>query len=163
MYLLDTNVISEYRKRGNANWGVRDFFMKADPEALFLPVQVLGEIRAGIAKLRRRVGDAKAQEKAEIYERWLEDDLLENYSSRLIDFELNSSVIWGQLLSGEKKDPHTIDKQIAAMALTRDMTVVSRDTGNSFTAVPNLKLLNPFQEGPAPPGWPDRSYFTLNS
>lgn len=52
------------------------------------------------------------------------------------------------LLSGQKKDPHAIDKQIAAMALIRDMTVVTRDQ-EAFTGIPQLRVRNPFIEAEA--------------
>lgn len=145
MYLLDTNVVSEVRKGARANAGVRRFFAAVDPDALFLPVQVIGEIRAGIAKLRRRRAGDDLQ-RAAAYEAWLHQELLTGYGERVIDFDADCALLWGELLSGEKKDPHTIDKQIAAMALLRDMTVVSRDRGDSFRAIPGLKLLNPFDE-----------------
>lgn len=145
MYLLDTNVVSEVRKGARANAGVRRFFAAADPEALFLPVQVVGEIRAGIAKLRRRRAGDDLQ-RAAAYEAWLHQELLAGYGERVIDFDTDCALVWGELLSGEKKDPHTIDKQIAAMALLRDMTVVSRDGGGSFRTIPGLRLLDPFDE-----------------
>lgn len=147
MYLLDTNIISEYRKGSNANWGVRQFFHAVDADLLFLPVQVLGEIRAGIAKLYR-IGAPDELKKAKIYENWLDGDLLESYGNRIIEFDEQSAQLWGMLLSDQKKDPHTIDKQIAAMALTRDMTVVTRDKGEAFLKIPKLKMLNPFSDAP---------------
>lgn len=143
MYLLDTNIISEYRKRNNANSGVRRFFHAVDVDSLFLPVQVIGEIRAGIAKLYRN-GAPDELEKAKIYEKWLDDDLLKSYGNRIVEFDKESAQLWGMLLAGQKKDPHTIDKQIAAMALTRDMTVVTRDKGEAFVKIPSLKTFNPF-------------------
>lgn len=148
MYLLDTSVLSELRKRGNANPGVRRFFDTVDPDALFLPAQVIGEIQAGIAKLRRR-GSADELQRAAAYEAWLTNDLLPGYAGRIIDFDADCAMVWGALLSGEKQDPHTIDKQIAAMALIRDMTVVTRDQGASFRTIAGLKLLNPFAKPPA--------------
>lgn len=54
VYLIDTNVISEYRKGDRCNRGVAKFFEKADDTELFLPVQVIGEIRAGVAKAYRQ-------------------------------------------------------------------------------------------------------------
>lgn len=145
-YLLDTNVISEYRKGDRANWGVRYFFATTDTDRLFLPVQVIGEIRAGITKLLRN----EQFEPARIYTRWL-DGLVDQYGDRIIDFDRDAAQTWGLLLSGQKKDPHTIDKQIAAIALIRDMTVVTRDTGEAFSQVPNLKVFNPFQDPPDDP------------
>jgi predicted nucleic acid-binding protein len=142
-YLIDTNVISEFRKGERANWGVRQFFAMADTDRLFLPVQVIGEIRAGIAKATRsgKLDHAKA------YDTWL-DTLLADYGDRVIDFERDCAQLWGALLSDQKKDPHTIDKQIAAIALIYDMTVVTRDQGEAFTHIPNLKVLNPFSDPP---------------
>jgi predicted nucleic acid-binding protein len=141
-YLLDTNVISEVRKGDRCNWGVRDFFDQSDDTELFLPVQVIGEIRAGISKAARQ----KDNRKAEVYERWLET-LLQEYGNRIIEFDSDCAQVWGSLLSGEKKDPHTVDKQIAAIAMVWDMTLVTRDSGGGFKIIAgrNLKVLNPFK------------------
>lgn len=141
-YLLDTNVISEVRKGDRCNSGVRAFCEQTDDSELFLPVQVIGEIRAGIAKLSRQ----KDARKAKVYELWLEN-LIDQYSDRIIEFDADCAQVWGTLLSGEKKDPHTIDKQIAAIALIRNMTVVTRDAGGGFATIvhPDLKLVNPFK------------------
>lgn len=54
MYLIDTNVISEHRKGPRAHPGVVKFFEATPNNALYLPAQVIGEIQAGIAKLRRQ-------------------------------------------------------------------------------------------------------------
>lgn len=140
-YLLDTNVILEIRKGDRCNRGILEFFDTTDDSELFLPVQVIGEIRAGIAKAVRN----KDRRKAEVYEQWL-DNLLAEYGDRIIEFDADCAQIWGTLLSGEKKDPHTIDKQIAAIAMMRNMTLVTRDTGGGFTTIADrdLKILNPF-------------------
>ncbi len=140
-YLIDTNVISEFRKGERANRGVRQFFAMIDTDSLFLPVQVIGEIRAGIAKTARN----GKRDQAKVYQRWL-DSLIADYSERIIDFDLECAQIWGALLSHQNKDPHTIDKQIAAIALISDMTVVTRDHGEAFTRISNLKVLNPFSD-----------------
>lgn len=142
-YLIDTNVISESRKGEPANWGVRQFFAMADTDSLFLPVQVLGEIRAGIAKAAK----AGKLDQARMYDDWLEL-LLADYDDRVIDFDRDCAQMWGALLSHQNKDPHTVDKQIAAMALISDMTVVTHDQGGGFAGIPNLKLLNPFGDQP---------------
>jgi predicted nucleic acid-binding protein len=142
MYLLDTNVINEYRKGANANVGVQRFFDETPSKLLFLPVQVTGEIQAGIAKLRRQGAD-EAKRRAEIYEDWLEQLLL-GYRNQLVEFDMQSARLWGLLLSADEKDAHTIDKQIAAMAIIRDMTLVSRDMGGGYRQIYGLKFLNPF-------------------
>ena len=51
MFLADTNVISELRKGAKADPGVVSLFLGAGQE-IFLPVQVLGELRQGIENLK---------------------------------------------------------------------------------------------------------------
>jgi predicted nucleic acid-binding protein len=136
VYLIDTNVISEYRKGSRADAGVRDFFEQHDSAAMFLPVQVIGEIQAGIARLRRR-RDAESAKRATLYEGWL-DGLLGEFAERVLDFDKEAARVWGALLSNENKDPHTIDKQIAAVALVNSLVLVRRDHGGG------LRLIDPF-------------------
>jgi toxin FitB len=137
MYLIDTNVISEYRRKEKAHPGVRHFFATTDESALFFPVQVIGEIRAGVEQIRRR-GDDRSADRLEI---WLELILL-HHAERIIEFDLESAQVWGKMLN--PRDPNTIDKQIVAIALIRDMTVVTRDDGEAFTKY-GAKVLNPFR------------------
>lgn len=142
MYLIDTNVLSEYRKGSRANEGVVQFFEQAKNSAIYLPPQVIGEIRAGIAKLRRRGGDT-AMHRAGIFELWLHS-VISGFSDHILKFETDAAIVWGELLLHEKKDPHAIDKQIAAIALVYNLTVVTRDKGDAFAKIPNLRVLNPF-------------------
>jgi hypothetical protein len=56
MYLIDTNVISEARKRAKANRGVRAFFQRVSRERspVFISVITVGELRRGIELIRHR-------------------------------------------------------------------------------------------------------------
>ncbi|GAB2879988.1 type II toxin-antitoxin system VapC family toxin [Pseudoduganella ginsengisoli] len=146
MYLIDTNVISEFRKGRRANAGVVAFFGAVDSKTLFLPAQVVGEIQAGIAKLRRQ-GSGQALRQADAYELWL-DSLISEFGDRVLEFDIEAARTWGMFLSNEKKDPHTIDKQIAAIALIHGLTVVTRDGGEAFKHMPNVKSFNPFTDAP---------------
>ena len=58
MYLVDTNVISEYRKGRRANRGVVAFFEDAEAEdqPIYLSVVTMGELRRGV-ELKRFRGD----------------------------------------------------------------------------------------------------------
>ena len=60
MYLVDTNVISEVRKKSKANPGVRAFFKQAiaDEARLFISVVTVGELRRGVEAIRHR-GDVR--------------------------------------------------------------------------------------------------------
>lgn len=146
MFLIDTNVLSEYSKGKRANAGVIKFFAATESNSLFLPVQVIGEIQAGIAKLRRAVGE-QALQRAEKYELWL-DSVLTGFGDHILQFDVEAARVWGTLLSSDTKDPHTIDKQIAAIALIHDLVVVTRGKGDAFSRTPNLKILNPFNPIP---------------
>jgi predicted nucleic acid-binding protein len=142
MYLLDTNVISECRKGARANPGVLQFFADVQSTVLFLPVQVTGEIQAGIATLRH-AGTAQARQRARAYEDWLEG-LLAEYGDHVLTFDREAARMWGNLLSHDKRDPHTVDKQIAAIALINNLTVVTRDKGEAFSRIPAVQVLDPF-------------------
>ncbi|MBB3119304.1 type II toxin-antitoxin system VapC family toxin [Pseudoduganella violacea] len=154
MYLLDTNVISEFRKGERSHPGVQRFFARVQDNLIFLPAQVIGEIQAGIARLRRSGSEAD-KSRADAYTDWL-DGLVAQHANRIIGFDSDAARIWGALLSNEKKDPHTIDKQIAALALMHDLTVVTRDKGEAFTRIPGLKVYNPFNDDD--PNGNDNSY-----
>lgn len=135
MYLLDTNVISELRKGSRANAGVQQFFAHLAPEDIYLSVQTIGEIRRGLENVRGR-GDV---EQAKRLEAWL-DTLVAEYSDRILDFDIECAQVWGRLMSPSPQ--HVIDKQIAAMGLIYDLTVVTRNTADFQQT--GAKLLNPF-------------------
>jgi len=136
MYLIDTNVISEARKRVKANRGVVRFFAaQVDGDALYVSVITVGEIRRGIELIRHR-GDAR---QARQLESWLEL-ILKEFEDHILDFAQDEAQLWGRL-----RVPHpenAIDKQIAATALTHDLTLVTRNTDH-FEGL-GVRILNPF-------------------
>src|SRR3989338_2742159 len=83
MYLVDTDVVSEVRKRGKANTGVMRFFANAHAkgDALYLSVVTVGEIRRGIEPIRHR-GDAR---QADRLEAWLAT-VLNDFADHILDF-----------------------------------------------------------------------------
>lgn len=136
MFLVDTNVISERRKGAKANVGVREFWKNVDPESVYLSVQTIGEIRAGIEKISKR-GDA---EQAKVLERWL-STIVQEYADRILVFDDDCAQVWGKLMASQNQ--HPIDKQIASMALIHGLDVVTRNS-NDF-AVTGVKVINPFR------------------
>lgn len=138
MYLIDTNVISEARKRSKANKGVRAFFNQAiaDETPMFISVVTVGELRRGVDLIRHR-GDTR---QANQLERWLETLLVE-YRDSILDINQDIAQLWGRL-----RVPHpenALDKQIAATALIYDLTVVTRNH-KDFSKT-GVRLLNPFE------------------
>jgi predicted nucleic acid-binding protein len=132
-FLLDTNVISEIRKR-RPNPGVIDWFESVDASDLFLSVLVLGEIRQGIARLAVR-----DPEQAFVYEQWLKQ-LGNAYADRIIPVSARVADTWGRLNGPNQLPP--VDSLLAATALVRDWTLVTRNTAN--VAGTGARLLNPF-------------------
>ena len=135
MYLIDTNVVSELRKGARADIGVSAFFAALDPQHIHLAVQTIGELRRGLENVRGRGDHAQADR----LESWL-DDITSDYAERLLGFDLDCAQVWGKLMSPDPQ--HPIDKQIAAIALIHDLTVVTRNTADFAST--GVRLLNPF-------------------
>lgn len=138
MYLLDTNIISELRKKERANAGLRRFVRQlADQEAqTYISVVTFGELRRGVDLIRHR-GDLA---QAGALETWLQN-LLDDYADNILDFGKEEAQIWGRL-----RVPHpenALDKQIAATALSYGFTLVTRNVRDFVQT--GVSLLNPFE------------------
>jgi predicted nucleic acid-binding protein len=132
VYLLDTNVVAELRKK-KPHSGVVAWVRAAPEETLHVSAVTLGEIQAGIELTRRQDGD-----KAREIERWL-DDLAQTYNVLPVDAAIFRR--WAQLMH-RRADHHLEDALIAATALVRGLTVVTRNVDDFGPfAVP---LINPF-------------------
>lgn len=139
MYLIDTDVISELRKKKKANTGIVTFLRNAtsNDTPLYLTAVSIGELRRGVELIRYR-GDVK---QAQLLERWL-GNLLTEYSDNILPFDADTAQIWGRLRVPHPENP--LDKQIAATALIYDLTLVTRNVRHF--AETGVKLLNPFSD-----------------
>jgi predicted nucleic acid-binding protein len=131
-YLLDTNVVSELRKR-KPHGAVLAWVQNIPEESLYVSAVTLGEIQAGI-EITREQDEAKATE----IELWL-DDVAETYNVLNVDAPIFRR--WAQLMHG-RADHHLEDALIAATALVRDLTVATRNT-DDFKPF-GVHLINPF-------------------
>jgi toxin FitB len=132
-YLLDTNVISEIRKR-SPDPQVRAWYDSLAAEATFISTLTIGEIRQGIERLRR-----KDREQADLLERWLEG-LLVSYADHIIGVDAAVAEEWGRM---NVPDPlPVIDGLLAATAKARGLTLVTRNTAD--LARSGAALLNPW-------------------
>ena len=138
MYLVDTDVISEVRRRENANSGVIAFFRETakNDDALYISVITIGELRRGVEIIRRRGDSAQADK----LEQWL-TLVLHEYAERVLSFDAETAQVWGRLRVPHPENP--LDKQIAATALIHDLTLVTRNVRH-FEGL-GVQLLNPFQ------------------
>lgn len=133
-YLLDTNVISEARKP-DGNPHVRAWLATVRGDELFLSVLVLGEIRHGVERLRRR-----DPTQAGVYEAWLAT-LRRDYADRIVPVSADVAEEWGRL---NVPDPLPVmDGLLAATARVLGLTLVSRNTAD--LARTGVRLLNPFE------------------
>lgn len=140
MYLIDTNVVSEIRKGRKADAGVRQFFtdIATSQTPLFLSVITVGELRRGVALIRRR-GDAL---QARRLERWLRS-ILSDFAGNILDVDVEVAQLWGRLCAPRAEN--ALDKLIAATALIHGLTVVTRN-GRHFNAT-GVPLFDPFSSG----------------
>jgi toxin FitB len=137
VYLVDTDVITELRKKDQADRRVTAFFRDASVRALplYLTAVTIGELRRGVELIRYR-GDAR---QASMLERWL-DGLVADYSESILPFDADTAQVWGRLRVPHAENP--LDKQIAATALLYDLVLVTRNV--KHFASTGVNVLNPF-------------------
>lgn len=95
----------------------------------------MGELRRGIENIRKR-GDHPQARRLDAWLALVSHD----YADRVLGFDDECAQIWGYLMSPDPS--HPIDKQIAAIALSYDLEVVTRNV-RDFSAT-GVKLFNPF-------------------
>lgn len=139
MYLIDTNVLSEYRKGARGDPGVRAFLhhCRENRETQFLSVITLGEIRYGIEKNRRR-GD---QPQADMFEQWLARVAMD-FRHDILNVDEDVAAQWGWLRAQHTEDE--VDALLAATASVHDLTVVTRNVAHFQRAA--VRVLNPFSD-----------------
>jgi toxin FitB len=133
-YLLDTNVLSETRKR-RPSPGVREWIASTPADMLYISVLTLGEIERGIA----RICDRGDQPQAAALQLWLRQ-LEAGFAERIIPVTLRIAAEWGR--QRQERPIPVIDALIAATARVHGWTVVTRNAKDfERTGVP---VLNPF-------------------
>jgi toxin FitB len=133
-YLLDTNILSETRKRQPAS-GVTSWIAATPPERLHVSVLTLGELEQGISRIRGR-GD---NEQAAGLERWLREVEL-GFADRILPITLPVAAAWGRQRHAQPLP--VIDGLIAATAKVNSLTVVTRNA-KDFERT-GVRVLNPF-------------------
>jgi predicted nucleic acid-binding protein len=134
-WLLDTNVLSEIRKGQRCHPRVARWVADLPPESLYTSVLVLGEIRRGVERVRRK--DAK---QAKVLANWLEQVRLA-FAGRILEVTEEIAEEWGKF---DVPDPKpVVDGLMAATAKVRGLTLVTRNTGD--VASTGVALLNPFE------------------
>jgi len=135
-FLIDTNVLSEVQKGDRADPGVRDWYAKARIGDLYLSVLVLGEVRQGIERLRRR-DPAQAER--------LEQRLTlirAGFAERILPISAAIGERWGR--NNVPNALPVVDGLLAATALEHGLILVTRNVRDVERS--GVTLLNPFSD-----------------
>jgi toxin FitB len=134
-YLLDTNVVSETRKK-KADTAVTAFLEAVHSSSLYLSVLTIGELRREVAA-KRRDDPALAKSLAT----WVLG-LEVGFADRILGIDAAIAGLWGDW-SAQRSRP-VIDTLLAATALTHGLTFVTRNT-RDVQDLP-VKMLNPWSQ-----------------
>jgi hypothetical protein len=134
MYLLDTVLLSELRKRRRDN-AVALWFHNQRPSDVFVSVITIMEIERGIEQQRRRDPPFAAS-----LETWLRDTLM-SFEDRVLPITTNIAQRWGRMQIQLKRDDD--DVAIAATALEFGLQVVTHNI-RDFAAT-GVAVVNPFE------------------
>ena len=131
MYVVDTNVLSELRRKSSP--AVR-WYGSVETDQIYLSVITIGEIARGI--VRKQSKDAAAAAALSVWLRILHRD----YADRTISIDEAIAMEWGRVTA--KRSRNTGDSLIAATAIARNMTLVTRNVVD-FADLP-VSILNPW-------------------
>ena len=134
-FLLDTNVLSEFRKRDRANPLAVAWLRARQPDELYISVLTLGELRRGVERLRHRRDTVAAKS----LEEWLATTA-KRFSARIIGIDRSIADRWGRM--GVPDPIPTVDGLIAATAIERNLTVATRNI-KDFSRT-GARYANPF-------------------
>lgn len=133
-YLLDTNIVSELRRKiPNAN--VVEWFQEINHEHLYLSCLTIGELKFGAQKKLK-----SDLTQGQLLIKWT-DALVNAYDEQIIDIDIAVCEEWGNLLTIDGSN--AIDSLLAAQSIIHNMTLVTRNI--KHFQMFNIKLINPFE------------------
>ena len=138
-YLLDTSIISELISK-EPNQKVLEYINSLNEEDVYLSVVTLGEIEFSIAKLPK---NSKKQQKLQ---EWFKNALLPRFQGRVIDINLETMLLWGEITAKLQKKGKTIaimDALIASTAMSKDYTLITRNEKDFENF--DIEIINPFK------------------
>jgi toxin FitB len=133
-FLLDTNVVSELRRKLQNDPKVQSWYHSVSSEDLFTSVIVIGEIRRGTEKIRPI--DPVFASQLELWLRRFQTD----YHDRILSVTEEIAEFWGTICpNAPLPEP---DGLIAATALHHRMTLVTRNIEHVQRS--GVTVLNPW-------------------
>jgi predicted nucleic acid-binding protein len=135
MFLLDTNVLSELRRRDRTDPKVAAWADDIHPSDLFISAITILEIEAGTLMLARR--DTAA---GTVLRAWIDDKVLPAFEGRILPVDTAVAQRCAQL---HVPDPRAErDALIGATALVHRLKLVTRNVADFLPM--NINLLNPW-------------------
>ncbi len=135
-YLLDTNILSELRRKA-PNAGVVEWCSRRPASTLFLSVLTLGELRKGVESL------ASSDRRTALLD-WLEVELPTFFSGRILPIDSQVADCWGRLMAAAGRPIPAIDSLIGATAVQHGLRLVTRNV-RDFADL-ELEVINPWSE-----------------
>lgn len=133
-YLLDTCVLSEYRKPAPSAKVLAWVDEQAD-DSLYISVLTIGELDKGICRMPP--SNRKTNLAAFV------DALIARFDRRILDLDTETLRRWGEMiadLESKGRPMPVIDSLMAATALARGMTLVTRNEDDFIPA--GIRVLN---------------------
>ena len=137
-YLLDTNVLSELRRK-TPDAGVSRWFAQKPASSLYLSVLTLGELRKGIEGVRESARRLALTD-------WVQSELSMFFLGRILDVDAQVADRWGKLVASAGRPVPAIDSLLAATALVHGLSMVTRNA-KDFESL-GLEVINPWQLTP---------------
>jgi predicted nucleic acid-binding protein len=138
MYLLDTNVVSELRKKssGRADRNVVAWETGVPANSVYISVVTVLELELGMLRIARR--DAK---QGASLRSWINNSVLNSFAGRVLVIDVEIAQRTAALHIPDPRPER--DALIAATALTHNLTVVTRNIADF--APSGVRTLNPWQ------------------
>lgn len=118
-YLVDTNVLSELRRK-QPDVHVMQWFSARPAGTLYLSVLTLGEIRKGVEAM------ADQSRKLPLLD-WLETDLPAFFEGRILSVDGAVAEVWGRMQAKAGRPLPAIDSLLAATAQHHGLMLVTRN------------------------------------
>ena len=138
-FLLDTNIISEWRKP-HRDPGVVAWLQAVDEDTTFMSVVTVAELTQGVVRL-------PAGKRKDDLSTWLSDTLEHRFDGRILAIDIQTAITWANIVSRARslgRGIEPMDAFIAATAERYDLTLVTRNFADfDFLGV---RVFNPWRQ-----------------
>jgi predicted nucleic acid-binding protein len=137
-YLIDTNVLSELRRKA-PDTQVVQWFARRPVATLYLSVLTLGELRKGIDAM------ADAARRLSLLD-WLETELPAFFAGRILPIDAAVADRWGRIVAQAGRPVSAVDSLLAATAAQHGLVLVTRNLRDVQDL--GVPVLNPWTPPP---------------